>query len=89
MPYCNPPQKPAMLFGIGGETMAAKNRLREAAVTIGSVMGKADGTAHKAAKDAAKAAKAAKKELAELSKQVDKLKKQLKKSAKRLKKALK
>ena len=68
--------------------MATKNKLRDAAVKIGSAVGRADGTAHKAAKKAAKAAHVAKLELNELSKQVDALKKQLKKSSERLKMAL-
>jgi hypothetical protein len=68
--------------------MAAKNRLRDAAVKIGSAVGRADGTAHKAANKAAKAAHVARLELVQLSKQVDALKKQLKKSTKRLKSAL-
>ena len=69
--------------------MATKNRLRDAAVTIGSAVGKADGTAHKAVHKAAKAAHVARLELNEVSKQVDALKKQLMKSTKRLKSALK
>ncbi len=69
--------------------MATKNKLRDAAVTIGSAVGRADGTAHKAIHKAAKAAHVARLELIELSKQVDALKKQLKKSTKRLKSALK
>jgi hypothetical protein len=69
--------------------MATKNKLRNAAVTIGSAFGKADGTAHKAVHKAAKAAHVARQELVELSKQVDNLKKQLMKSTKRLKSALK
>jgi hypothetical protein len=68
--------------------MAKNNKLRDAAVRIGSVVGKADGTAHKAVYKAAKAAHVARLELVELSKQVDSLKKQLKKSTKRLKSAL-
>jgi hypothetical protein len=67
----------------------AKSRFRDAAVKIGSAVGKADATAHRAAYKAAKAARVAKLELVELSKQVDALKKQLEKSAKRLKDALK
>jgi len=67
----------------------AKNRLRDAAVKIGSAVGKVDGRAHKAAFKAAKAARVAKLELIELSKQVDALKKQLEKSTKHLKNALK
>ena len=66
----------------------AKNRLRNAAVKIGSAVGRVDGTAHKAAYKAAKAARVAKLELIELSKQVDALKKQLEKSTKHLKNAL-
>ncbi len=69
--------------------MATKNKLKDAAVTIGSAVGRADGTAHKAVFKAAKAAHVARLELTELSKQVDMLKKQLKKSTKRLKSALK
>jgi hypothetical protein len=62
--------------------MAKKNKLRDAAVKIGSAVGRADGTAHKAAR-------VAKEELNELTKHVDALKKQLKKSTKNLKTALK
>jgi hypothetical protein len=69
--------------------MATKSKLRDAAVTIGSVVGRADGTAHKAAYRAAKAAHVARQELIELSKQVDSLKKQLRKSTQKLKSALK
>jgi hypothetical protein len=68
--------------------MATKNKLRDAAVTIGSAVGRADGRAHKAVYKAAKAAHVAKLELNQLSKQVDALKKQLLKSSKRLKSAL-
>jgi hypothetical protein len=67
----------------------AKNKLRDAAVKIGSAVGKFDGTAHKAARKAAEAARVARVELIELSKQVDALKKQLKKSSQRLQSALK
>ena len=67
----------------------AKNRLRDAAVKIGTAVGRVDGRAHKAAYKAAKAAHVAKLELIELSKQVDALKKQLEKSTKHLKSALK
>jgi predicted translin family RNA/ssDNA-binding protein len=69
--------------------MAKKNKLRDAAVAIGSAVGKADGTAHYALHKAANAAQVAKQELSELSKQVDALKKQLTKSTNRLKSALK
>jgi hypothetical protein len=69
--------------------MAKKNTLRDAAVAIGSAVGKADGTAHHAVNKAAKAAHVARLELTALSKQVDALKKQLTKSTQRLKSALK
>ena len=62
--------------------MAKKNKLKEAAVKIGSAVGRADGRAHKAVR-------VAKQELTELSKQVDALKRQLEKSSKKLKSALK
>jgi hypothetical protein len=68
--------------------MATKNKLKDAAVTIGSAVGKADARAHQAVYKAAKAAHVARLELIALSKQVDALKKQLKKSTKRLKSAL-
>lgn len=61
--------------------MAKKNKLKDAAVKIGSMAGRADGKAHKAVS-------VAKQELIELEKQVDALKKQLKKSSKNLKAAL-
>ena len=67
----------------------AKNRLRDAAVKIGSAVGKVDSTAHNAALKAARAAHVARQELIDLTKQVDALKRQLKKSTKRLKSALK
>jgi multidrug resistance efflux pump len=72
----------------GGDDMA-KNRLRNAAVKIGSAVGRIDGAAHKAALRAAKAAHVARQELIDLEKQVDALKKQLQKSTKRLRSALK
>jgi multidrug resistance efflux pump len=72
----------------GGDDMA-KNRLRNAAVKIGSAVGRIDGVAHKAALRAAQAAHVARQELIDLEKQVDALKRQLKKSAKRLRSALK
>jgi hypothetical protein len=68
--------------------MAGKSRLKDAAVKIGSAVGRVDGTAHKAAYKAAKAVQVAKVELAELSKQVAALKKQLEKSTDRLKRAV-
>ena len=64
--------------------MAKKSRLTKAAETIGTVVGRADRTAHKVAK----AGVVAKKELAAISKQVELLKKQLQKTTKRLKHAL-
>jgi hypothetical protein len=64
--------------------MAKKSKLTQAAVTIGSVMGKADRTAHKVAK----AGVLAKKELEEIGKQVETLRRQLQKTTQRLKKAL-
>ena len=68
--------------------MARENRLKDAAVKIGSTVGKADAAAHTAAHKAAKAAHVAKQELVELTKQVEALNRQLKKSAKRLRRAL-
>lgn len=62
--------------------MAKKNKLKDAAVKIGSAVGRADGTAHKAVQ-------VAREELTELSKQMDALKKQLKKSTQKLKRTLK
>jgi hypothetical protein len=69
--------------------MAKKNKLKDAAVKIGSAFGKAEGTAHKAAQRAAKAVHVAKLELIEVTKQVEALKKQLAKSSKRLQASLK
>jgi hypothetical protein len=69
--------------------MAKNNRLKDAAVKIGSAVGRVDGTAHKAAHKAAKAAHVAKVELIEITKQVAALKKQLEKSTRQLKNALK
>jgi hypothetical protein len=62
--------------------MAKKNKLKDAAVKIGTAVGKADARVHKAGH-------AAIEELDELAKHVEALKKQLKKSAKNLKTALK
>jgi hypothetical protein len=64
--------------------MAKKSGLTRAAVRIGSVVGKADRTAHKVVK----AGTVAKKELAAISKQVEALKKQLQKTTKKLQRAL-
>lgn len=64
--------------------MAKKNKLTQAAIKIGSAVGKADRTAHKVVRAGA----VAKHELDAISKQVDALKKQLQKTTKRLKKAL-
>ena len=69
--------------------MASKSKLKDAAVKIGSVVGKVDGTAHKAARKTAEAVKVARRELDDLSKQVDALKKQIAKSSKRLQDTLK
>jgi hypothetical protein len=69
--------------------MAKKSKLKDAAVQIGSTIGRVDGQAHKAVYKAAKAAHVAKLELIALSKQVDALKKQLQKSSNKLKSALK
>lgn len=69
--------------------MAKKNKLTEAAVKIGSAVGRVDGQAHKAMDKATHAAHVARLELTALSKQVDALKKQLLKSSNRLKSALK
>lgn len=64
--------------------MAKKNRLTNAARSIGAVVGRAKGTAHKIAK----AGVVARKELDQITKQVNDLKRQLEKTAKRLKHAL-
>ncbi len=64
--------------------MARKTKLTAAAAKIGTVVGRADRTAHKVAK----AAKAAREELADLTKQVEALGRQLKKTSKRLRRAL-
>jgi hypothetical protein len=64
--------------------MTKDSKLTQAAVRIGSVMGKADRTAHKVAN----AGIVAKKELAAISKQVEALKRQLQKTTKRLQRAL-
>ena len=66
--------------------MTKKNVLRDAAMRVGSAVGRADAKAHKAAR---KAAKAAHVELVAITKQVDALKRQLTQSTKRLKTALK
>ena len=62
----------------------AKSRLKNAAVAIGTVAGKADRTAHKVAK----AVQTTKDELAEIQAQIDALSRQLKKTTKRLRSAL-
>jgi hypothetical protein len=69
--------------------MAKKTKLKDAAIKIGAVVGKADRTAHKTASRVAEAAHVAGEELHELTKQLEALKHQLAKSTKRLKKALK
>lgn len=62
--------------------MAKKNGLRDAAVRVGSAVGRVDAKAHKAVK-------ATHVEIVALTKQVDALKRQLTQSTKRLKTALK
>lgn len=62
----------------------AKSKMTNAAVGIGTAIGRADRTAHKVAKAGA----VAKRELEDLSKQIDSLKKRLLKTTKRLQKAL-
>ena len=69
--------------------MASKDKLRNAAVRIGSTVGRMDGAAHKAARKAVNAIDVAKDELDQMAKQVDALKKQLAKSSRRLQDALK
>ena len=66
-----------------------KSKLKDAAVSIGSAVGKVDSTAHSAVRKAIKAGQVTKLEIVNLTKQVDALRRQLKKSAKRLKNALK
>ena len=61
-----------------------KNKLEQAAVKIGAVIGKADRKAHQVAS----AGVLAKQELDAIAKQVDALKRQLQKTSKRLKSAL-
>jgi hypothetical protein len=73
---------------LGGKLMASKSKLKDAAVKIGSVVGKVDGTAHKAARKTSEAIKVAKHELDDVTKQLEALKKQLAKSSKRLQDAL-
>jgi len=68
--------------------MGSKSKLKDAAVKIGSVVGRVDGTAHKAARKTADAIKVARRELDDVSKQVEALKKQLAKSSKRLQDSL-
>ncbi len=64
--------------------MAKKSKLTQAAVKIGSAMGRAEGTARRMAK----AGMAAKDELEQLSRQVDALKRQLVKTSKKLQRAM-
>lgn len=66
--------------------MARENGFRDAAVRVGSALGRVDAKAHKATR---KAVKAAHVELVAITKQVDALKRQLTQSTKRLKTALK
>jgi hypothetical protein len=65
--------------------VARKTKLTEAAVKIGTAMGKADRAAHQIAR----AGVAAKDELADIAKEIDALKTQLVKKKKRLQRALK
>lgn len=74
---------------MGGDEMASKSKLKDAAVKIGSIAGRVDGTAHKAARKTAEAIKVAKRELDDVTKQVEALRKQLAKSSKRLQGTLK
>jgi prefoldin subunit 5 len=64
--------------------MPRTNKLKKAAATIGSAMGRADRTAHKIKK----AGVVARQELDDLTKQIEALKRQLQKTTKRLRKAL-
>jgi len=64
--------------------MAKKNKLSNAAVKIGSAMGRAERTAHKIRK----ASVVAREELNDLTKQIDGLKRRLQKTTQRLKKAM-
>ena len=64
--------------------MAKRSRLTRAAMTIGTVVGRADRTTHKVAK----AGHVAKQELAAISKQVDALKRQLQKTTRKVKRSL-
>src|ERR1700681_2005625 len=65
--------------------MARKSKLTQAAVKIGTAIGKADRTAHQIAK----AGLVAKDELADIGAQISTLKRQLLKTKKRLQRALK
>ena len=66
--------------------MARENGFRDAAMRVGSAIGRVDAKAHKVTRRAVKAAHA---EIVVITKQVDALKRQLTQSTKRLKKALK
>jgi polyhydroxyalkanoate synthesis regulator phasin len=69
--------------------MTRENKLGDAAVRVGSALGRVDAKAHQAAREAVNAAHVARHELVALTKQVDALKRQLMQSSKRLKTALK
>jgi polyhydroxyalkanoate synthesis regulator phasin len=69
--------------------MARNNGLGDAAVRVGSAVGRVDVKAHKMARKAVKAAHVARQELVALTKQVNALKRQLTQSTNRLKTALK
>jgi hypothetical protein len=80
-------ERESAIVGRSGDNgMAKKNKLRDAAVKIGSAVGEVDGRAHKAALQATIVAR---REFKDLTKQVKALKKQLEKSTNRLKSALK
>ena len=69
--------------------MARNDKLKNAAVKIGTAAGTVDAKAHKALNKAVTAVETAKEELAEVTKQLEALKQQIAKSSKRLQNALK
>jgi predicted translin family RNA/ssDNA-binding protein len=69
--------------------MPNRDKLKDAAVRIGTAVGRADAKAHLAAQKASNAIDVAKQELDEITKQVDALKAQLARSSKRLQDSLK
>jgi polyhydroxyalkanoate synthesis regulator phasin len=82
-------QKISVIAKSGGNNMARANGLRDAAIRVGSAVGRVDAKAHKAARKAVKAAEVARQELVALTKRVDALETQLMQSTQRLKTALK